>query len=155
MDEHLDLVVVAQLTGTALTELARERLADRGHPDLRTSHGYLFQHLIDGPITIGELAERMAVTQQAASKATAELADLGYVERSADPADGRVRRVGLAPRGHAAVAATRAVRADMVAEIAERIGAGRVDAARRTLLDTLAAVGGMPAVRTRRVRPVT
>lgn len=155
MDELLDLVVVAQLTGTALTELARERLGDRGHPDLRTSHGYLFQHLVDGPISIGELAGRMGVTQQAASKAAAELAGLGYVERIADRADGRVRRVGLSSGGHAAVAATRSVRAELVAEIAERLGADRVDAARRTLLAALDAVGGMPAVRTRRVRPIT
>ena len=36
-----------------------------------------------------------ACRQQAASKAAGELERLGYLERSPDPADGRVRRVGL------------------------------------------------------------
>lgn len=155
MDELLDLVVVAQLAGAALTERARERLGGRGHPGLRTSHGYLFQHLVEGPITIGELAMRMDVTQQAASKAVAELADLGYVERIADPADGRVRRVGLTARGRSAVRDTRAIRAELVAELSASIGTDRVEEARRTLLAALDAVGGMPAVRSRRVLPTS
>ena len=95
----------------------------------------------------GDLAARMGVTQQAASKAVAELAALGYVDRTADPADGRVRRVGLSARGRAAVATTRAVRADIARELTAALGADRVEAARRAALDALEWAGGAEAVR--------
>lgn len=102
---------------------------------------------------IGDLATRMGVTQQAASKVVAELQALGYLARTVDPGDARVRRVGLSARGGAAVATTRAVRADIERELAAALGADRVEAARRAALDALEWAGGADAVRTRRVRP--
>lgn len=47
------------------------------------------------------------MTQQAASKSVAELETLGYVERSTDEADARIRRVRLSERGREVVAFTR------------------------------------------------
>jgi DNA-binding MarR family transcriptional regulator len=152
-DDLLDFAVAAQLAGLALTERALERLHDRGHPQLRVSHGYLFQHLVEGPVTIGELAERLGVTQQAVSKTVAELTTAGYVQREPDAADGRVRRVALTERGLAAVRDAREVRAELVGELTEKIGAARVESARRTLLAALDLAGGTAAVRNRRVRP--
>ncbi|MEZ4239345.1 MAG: MarR family transcriptional regulator [Myxococcota bacterium] len=70
----------------------------------------MFQHLVERSPTIGELAERLGVTQQAASKAVAELEGLGYVARAADPADSRVRRVSLTARGWDAVERARGAR---------------------------------------------
>jgi DNA-binding MarR family transcriptional regulator len=117
------------------------------------SHGYLFQHLVEGPVTIGELAERLGITQQAVSKTVAELTAAGYVHREPDAADGRVRRVALTGRGHAAVHDAREVRTELVDELTEKIGADRVESARRTLLAALDLAGGTAAVRNRRVRP--
>ena len=72
----------------------------------------MFQHLVPGPLPVGALARRMGVSQQAASKAAAELERLGYLERSADPADGaRAPARRSSPRGEAAVRAGREVRA--------------------------------------------
>jgi DNA-binding MarR family transcriptional regulator len=152
-DDLLDFAVVAQLAGLALTERTLERLHARGHTPLRASHGYLFQHLIDGPVTVGELAQRLGVTQQAVSKTAAELSAAGYVRRTPDATDGRVRRVALTERGHAAVRDTREVRAELVDELAEKLGADRVESARRTLLAAIDIAGGAAAVRHRRVRP--
>ena len=42
-------------------------------------------------MTIGALAERLEVTQQAASKSVADLERRGYVERTPDPDDARAR----------------------------------------------------------------
>ncbi len=149
---ELDVVTALYLAGLALTTETLRRLhAD--HPRLRISHGFVVQHLVEGPVRIGDLAERMGVTQQAASKAVAELEALGYVERSVDAGDGRVRRVGLSDRGRAAVAATRAARADIARELADAVGGDRVEAARRTALDALEWAGGADAVRARRVPP--
>jgi DNA-binding MarR family transcriptional regulator len=149
----LDVVTALYLAGLALTSEALRRLGAAGHPDLRISHGFVVQHLVEGSVRIGDLAERMGVTQQAASKAVGELESLGYVERAADPADGRVRRVGLSTRGREAVATTRSVRAEIERELGEALGADRVEAARRAALDALEWVGGAHAVRARRVAP--
>jgi DNA-binding MarR family transcriptional regulator len=154
MDEHLDVVAVTLLCGLALNEDVMRRLKDLGHGDLRFSHGFVVQHLVEGPVAVGELARRMGVSQQAASKVTAELESLGYLERSSDPADGRVRRVGLSKRGREAIEDTRAARAEVAELLAERLGPRRVETLRRGLLDALEAAGGTEAVRARRVPPV-
>lgn len=152
-DDLLDFAVVAQLAGLALTDHTLERLHARGHTPLRVSHGYLFQHLINGPVPISELAQRLGVTQQAVSKTVAELSIAGYVQRMPDAMDGRVRRVELTERGRAAVRDAREVRAELVGELAEKLGADRVESARRTLLEALDLAGGTDAVRHRTVRP--
>ena len=150
---ELDAVTALYLSGLALTTEALRRLHAAGHPDLRISHGFVVQHLVEGPVRMGDLAARMGVTQQAASKAVTELEALGYLDRAADPDDGRVRRVGLSVRGREAVATTRAVRADVERELAAALGADRVEVARRAALDALEWAGGAEAVRSRRVPP--
>ncbi len=102
---ELDVVLAALFAGLALNEQVTARLHAAGFDDVRFSHGFVFQHLVPGPLPVGELARRMEVSQQAASKAAAELERLGYLERTPDPADARVRRLGLSARGRAAVAA--------------------------------------------------
>jgi DNA-binding MarR family transcriptional regulator len=149
--DQLDLVLVALFAGLALNERVTERIHAAGFPDLRFSHGFVFQHLVPGPLPVGELARRMGVTQQAASKAAAELERLGYVERVRDAADARVRRLALSERGRAAVAAGRAARAEVAAGLEERLGPRRAKALRAGLLDTLELAGGVEAVRARRV----
>ena len=152
VDPHaLDAVLAVTLTGAVLGDEVLRRLRAAGFEDLRTSHGFLFQHLVDGPLAIGALARRMGVSQQAASKAAAELEGLGYLARSADPGDGRVRRVGLGPRGEAAIRAGREVRAALAAELAARVGEDRLEAMRTALIEVLGAAGGFEAVRGRRV----
>jgi DNA-binding MarR family transcriptional regulator len=70
----------------------------RGGIQVRESYGYVIPHLIESERTITELAKRMEVTQQAASKIVAELIHLGIVE--AVPArDRRSKRIRLSQRG--------------------------------------------------------
>ncbi len=74
------------------------------------------------PRTIGEIAEGLGVTQQAASKAAAELTRLGYLDGLADPQDRRIRRVTLSARGREAVSDARRARQDLEALLASEIG---------------------------------
>ena len=148
-----DLPLAALFAGWAMADEVQRRIAADGMGDLRFADGVVFQHLVPGPLAIGELGERMGVSQQAASKAVADLERRGYVRREADPADGRARHAALTARGDAAIAAGRRHRAAVAAELAETLGAERVEAARRTLVDVLEALGGAAAVRSRRVRP--
>jgi DNA-binding MarR family transcriptional regulator len=153
-ERELDFVITALLTGLALGEEAQRRLHARGHPILRFSHGYVFQHLMGEPITIGELAHRLGVTQQAASKVTGELEAAGYLERRTDQSDRRARRIALTDAGRDAIAQARAGRAELAAELADRLGADRLEEARAILLEALDAIGGLEAIRGRRVPPV-
>jgi DNA-binding MarR family transcriptional regulator len=67
------------------------RIAGAGFADLRPAHGFVFQHLVRGPIAISELARLLGMTAQGASKLVIELEGLGYVCRQTDPADLRSR----------------------------------------------------------------
>jgi DNA-binding MarR family transcriptional regulator len=147
-----DLSLASQFAGWAMADEIQRRLAEDGFADLRFADGFVFQHLVGGPVTIGALADRLGVTQQAASKSVADLERRGYVERAADPEDARARLVALTARGRAAIGGAREHRAALAGELADRLGARRVDAARRLLLEVIAALGGEAAVRGRRVR---
>ena len=89
-----DLSLAALFAGWALADEVQRRLATDGFDDLRFADGFVFQHLVAGPVTVGVLAERLGVTQQAASKSAADLARRGYVRPPARP-----RRRPRAPRG--------------------------------------------------------
>jgi DNA-binding MarR family transcriptional regulator len=148
-----DLSLASLFAGWAMADEIQRRMAAGGFADVRFSDGVVFQHLIDGPLTIGALAERLGVSQQAASKSVTDIERRGYVARTADPADARARLVGLTARGEAAIESARRERAALAAELSERLGPRRVEGARRVLLDVVGAVGGEAAVRGRRVRP--
>jgi DNA-binding MarR family transcriptional regulator len=108
---------------------------------------------VPGPIAIGALADRLGVTQQAASKAVADLERRGYVERVTGTEDGRVRHVSLTGRGRAAIESGRRHRAALQDELAAKLGPRRAEGARRLLAEVAAELGASPAVRGRRVRP--
>jgi DNA-binding MarR family transcriptional regulator len=150
----LDTGTLALFVGFAAAAVVQESLEAQGFSGLRFSHGYVFQHLVGdtGP-TVGDLAPKLGVTQQAASKTVAELERLGYVERLADPRDARIRHVHLTRRGHEAVAAARRAREALESRLAERGGKKRLEECRELLTELLDELGGTPAVRLRQVRP--
>ena len=119
-----DLVLWTQLLAEVLNAEVLARLRGE-HPELRYSHGFVFQQLVEGPRAVGEVAENLGVTSQAISKAARELEALGYVERTPDPVDARVRRLALTARGRAAVESGRAIRAALNRELADALGAER------------------------------
>ena len=148
-----DLSLASLFAGWALADELQRRLTADGLGDLRFADGLLFQHLVAGPQTIGTLADRLEVTQQAVSKSVADLERRGYVTRTPDPDDARARRVALTERGDAAIAGGRRHRDAIGAELAERLGPRRVEGARRLLIDVVRDLGADAAVRSRRVRP--
>jgi DNA-binding MarR family transcriptional regulator len=147
-----ELVLWTQLLAEVLNGEIVERLRAE-HPRVRYAHGFLIQQLVDGPRPVGEIAEHLGVTSQAISKTVRELEGLGYVERSADPGDGRVRRVALTERGRAVLEAGRDARARLDAELIAALGEQRVAEAAATLRAALEARGAMPEVAARRIRP--
>ncbi len=147
----LDLGYLALFVGYAYAAEIQRGLEGRGFGGLRFSHGFVIQHLIGAERTIGELAARLEVTQQAASKVTSELERLGYVERVANESDARRRQVRLTQRGQAAVAAARELRRKLDARLGKRHGEAVLSRCRRELSAVLDSLGGAQAVRGRRV----
>jgi DNA-binding MarR family transcriptional regulator len=148
-----DLSLAALFAGWAMADEVQRRIAADGLRGLRFADGVVFQHLVQGPVSVGALAAGLGVTQQAASKAVADLERRGYVARERDPRDARARLVALTPRGEAAIEAGRRHRAALGAELAERLGPRRTESARRVLVKAVELLGAAPAVRRRRVRP--
>lgn len=103
-------------------------------------------------MTVKELAERQGVSVQAISKLTTELVDLGYLEATVDPDDGRRRLLDLSERGRAAVEASRTSRRRLQRRIERRLGKEEARATADALAEVLELLGGTDAVRRRRVR---
>jgi DNA-binding MarR family transcriptional regulator len=74
-----------------------------------------------GPCRLTWLAVREGVTQPAMTQLIARLQDAGLVERAADPADGRVVQVRITADGQAMLAGRRAVRAERLAGLLDRL----------------------------------
>jgi DNA-binding MarR family transcriptional regulator len=152
---RLDLSLVALFAGWAMTDEVQRRLAADGFDGLRFNDGVVIQHVLAGPLSITALAERMGVTQQAASKAVADLERRGVLVRKPSPDDARLKLLHLTEHGDAAVRATRVHRAALDAELAEEFGAGRVAEAHALLTAVLGRLNADDPIRHRRVRPPT
>jgi DNA-binding MarR family transcriptional regulator len=153
--DSLGLGYLGQFLGQRLNELVVANGRSKGFTQMRASYGYVIQHLVetDRPVsrTGSELARRMGVSQQAASKAIAELVRLGVVEIVASE-DRRAKVVNLSSRGWDAVQQTRRYRAKLEKRLLRKVGEKRYWAAQETLRDCLVLVGGLERVVSRRVR---
>jgi DNA-binding MarR family transcriptional regulator len=88
-----------------------ERLAGELHPDLDGSAYGLLALLQDlGPLRAGDLVARLGQDKSTVSRQVTKLAELGLVDRTADPVDGRAQVLAPSPEGSARLARIRAAR---------------------------------------------
>ncbi|MFG1643013.1 MarR family winged helix-turn-helix transcriptional regulator [Amycolatopsis sp. NPDC049252] len=151
--DSLDLSLTALFAGWAMTDEVQRRLGEQGFGDLRFNDGVVIQHVLAAPPSITALAERMGVTQQAASKAVADLERRNLVRREPDPDDARTKLLHLTEHARDAVDATRTLRKDLHEELLAEYGTAGVENARKLLASIIGRYGGGDAVRGRRVRP--
>lgn len=147
---RLDLGYLGLFLGLRVNQLVLDRLRADGYANVRESHGYLIQHLIEKGRSITELARRMEVTQQAASKVVAELATFGVLEVMAG-ADRRQKTIRLSTRGKELVELSRRKRRKIEQRLIRAVGAARYREASATLAECLDAIGGWQRVRARRI----
>ncbi|MET8150690.1 MarR family winged helix-turn-helix transcriptional regulator [Actinoplanes sp. NPDC049668] len=131
----LDLPVLLLSAARALVDGIDAGVRARGFDDLRPAHGFAFVRLAGDGATVGQLAEHLNVTKQAASQMIEELVTKGYVTRRPHPDDARARLVVLTPKGWACTraadeAATELLRPWAAALGPERLAALRADLAR-------------------------
>lgn len=111
---------------TALRLRMSEGLEKRGH-ELRPSTAQVVPNLPPEGLRMSELAARLRLTAQRAGQLVDELESLGYLERVADPDDGRARRVVFAARGRRLVRDIDEITREISADFARAIGARRFE----------------------------
>jgi DNA-binding MarR family transcriptional regulator len=148
-----DLVLLFTALHAACDAEVVRRIGADGFGDLRPAHGYVFQHLVPGPVTISELARKLGMTAQGASKLVIELGRFGYLARQIDPTDRRNHTVSLTARGWAAIEAGRAARAAVTAQLRAALGEDTADALVASLQQLAEHTGGLRTLLARRLRP--
>jgi DNA-binding MarR family transcriptional regulator len=73
----------------------------RGHRKFRSSHSTVIHNLDPVGLSLGDLAGRIGISQQAAGKIVRDLERAGYVERELDLRDKRSRIIRLSTAGAA------------------------------------------------------
>jgi DNA-binding MarR family transcriptional regulator len=106
-----------------------------GHRRLRPAHARFMVFLGWEGSRITDIAKAMDVTKNAVGQLVTELEQLGYVERVPDPADGRAKIVRYTRKGRALIADAAAIAERLDAEIANIIGAKRLDDLRSMLAE--------------------
>ncbi len=109
-----------------LVDEVHAELARQGHPDVRPLHGFVFQAIGADGSTAAELGRRLGISKQAAGKIVDNLAGLGYVSVSADPADGRRKLIRLTSRGVDCLARSAAIFDARRSAWAARLGPDRL-----------------------------
>lgn len=140
MTSAIDFGVLLGLSYQAFVDELRAVLQAKGFTDLGPSYGYVFRALGAEALHLRALAQRLGMTDQGAAKIVDEMEAHGYVERHAHPEDGRIKRLRLAGRGRAALAAARRFHRSYERRLAERLGAREVAIARR-ILEAIAGSG--------------
>lgn len=121
-----NLAILLREPFRVMNEQLIARLAERGHPQVRTAHGSVFQFLDDAGTRVSVLAERAQMTKQAMAELVAHLEAHGYVERVPDPGDRRARLVRTTPRGRAVFAIVRDFLAELDGRLGSRLGAAKL-----------------------------
>lgn len=75
------------------------KLRERGYPALTLAHVSLLPYLDLAGTRTTVLAERAGMTKQGAGQLVHDLERLGYLQREADPSDGRAQLVTFTPAG--------------------------------------------------------
>jgi DNA-binding MarR family transcriptional regulator len=129
----LDLPVLLLSAARALVDGINAGVRARGFTDLRPAHGFAFARLSAGGATVGQLAEHLDVTKQAASQMVEELVTKGYVERRPHPQDARARLIVLTAKGWACTRAADEAAAELLRPWADALGPDRLTALRADL----------------------
>lgn len=113
------------------------RLHAAGYEDLRAAHLVVFQHIDPDGSRVTDLAAKAQMTKPSMAYLVEHLEDCGYLERSADPTDGRARLVRLTPRGWREIEDALDIIATMERELGEALGDEKISALRGLLTELL------------------
>jgi DNA-binding MarR family transcriptional regulator len=127
----------------AYTSNARARA--RGHEGLRPGHNRVFVHLALTGSRVVDIAKAAGVSKNAIGQIVSELEELGYVERRADPTDGRAKRIHYTAKGFRLLADARQIGDEINAELAAEMGQKKFAHLRQLLAEAASHVAAAPA----------
>jgi DNA-binding MarR family transcriptional regulator len=110
----------------SLVDAAVAELARRGYKDVRPVHDFAMRAIAAGADNASELGRRLSISKQAAAKTIAVLEDRGYVERAADPSDGRRKRLQVTKRGFSVLREGEAIFDDLRRRWERQIGPAKL-----------------------------
>jgi DNA-binding MarR family transcriptional regulator len=146
--DPLDFGVLLNLAFNTFKEALDADLAAAGFDDIGSSFGYVFRLLDRGPCNLSELATQLGMSAPGALKVVEDMVRKGYVSRTLDRGDRRVRRLALTDRARAALLRARQFHRRYESELAQRLGVRKVEATRHVLasmaLAPAAAAGRSP-----------
>jgi DNA-binding MarR family transcriptional regulator len=148
-ESSLDFGVLLNIAFNSFKTALENDLAAAGFDDVGPSFGYVFRLLSEESCSLTELARQLNITSPGALKLVDDMVAKGYVSRSADATDKRVKRIDLTQRGRAALEHARGFHARCEQALADRLGARRVAAAREVLNALAAAEQSAQAQRPR------
>lgn len=144
MENAVDFGILLGLAFQTFSDELRAELATQGFDDLGGAYGLVFRALAREPLQLNELADRLGMTAQGASKLVSEMEARKYVERRPDPEDGRAKRLRLGHRGRAALAFARKFHAAYERRLCAELGERNVATVRRVLVHMLSLGGKDP-----------
>lgn len=114
---------------------AESAVAKAGFHGVREAHFAITQRLWDLPrgARLTDLADYSGVTKQSMSALVDDLEAAGYLERVADPDDGRARVVRFTARGRKLAVVLRGAVRNVEADWAQRVGTARLETLRATM----------------------
>jgi DNA-binding MarR family transcriptional regulator len=148
--QHPDISVLLDNACRALVRDVHRQLDGAGFADIRPAHGSVFETIGQHGNRITDMAERAQITKGSMVELVDYLESRGYMERSPDAHDRRVKIVRLTPRGWEAVRVAAAAIASAEACWTSGLGPRRMTTLRRalermpSLLDEPVAQGSLP-----------
>jgi DNA-binding MarR family transcriptional regulator len=152
MVDNPDLAIILTSANRCLSDRLGAAVREVGAHDVRPAFGYVIRAVDAEEPTVGQLAELLGVTRQAASKLADEMVQRGYLLRAADPSDRRRTRLRLSAKGRRVRVRAAQESAAIEAELRAVAGDRAVDGLRKALLTFVEREGALDEVRALRSR---
>jgi DNA-binding MarR family transcriptional regulator len=129
----LDFGVLLNVAFVAFKDALDADLASAGFDDIGSSFGYVFRLLDETPCSLSELAMQLGMSSPGALKVVEDMVAKGYVSRSVDEVDRRVKWLLLTERGREALIRARSFHAKYEQALAKQLGKQQVTSMRKIL----------------------
>jgi DNA-binding MarR family transcriptional regulator len=139
-EEELLIGALLRIPYTAVTEALERELREAGYKDVRAAHFSVLQPLASRPkgMRTTDLAAWAQITKPSIVYLVDHLEVAGYVERTADPTDGRAQQVRLTAKGWDVTRTARKSARQVEVDWEDRLGTTQMRQFKQTLRNLIA-----------------